>query len=43
MTLNKVPDNAILLTTNMVWPFPSIPHNEGLKIVSIKNQFQPKI
>ena len=36
MTLNKVPDNAILLTANIVGHYPSVPHNEGLKIVSIK-------
>ena len=31
--LKKVPDNAILVTADVVGLYPSIPHNEGLEVL----------
>ena len=31
--LKKVPDNAILVTADVVGFYPSIPHNEGLEVL----------
>ena len=40
--LKKVTDNAILVTTNVVRLYPSIPHNEGFKILKKQLDFDEK-
>ena len=41
--LKKVPDNAILVTTDIFGLYPSIPHNEGLEVlVKQLNNFHEK-
>ena len=32
-SLNKVSDNAILVTANVVGDYPSIPHNKGIEVL----------
>ena len=43
--LRKVPDNAILITANVVGLYPNIPHNEGLEVLKkrIDNFYEKSI
>ena len=43
--LRKVPDNAILITADVVGHYPNIPHNEGLEVLKkrIDNFYEKSI
>ena len=43
--LRKVPDNAILITADVVGLYPNIPHNEGLEVLKkrIDNFYEKSI
>ena len=43
--LRKVPDNAILITADVVGLYPTIPHNEGLEVLKkrIDNFYEKSI
>ena len=43
--LRKVPDNAILITADVVGFYPNIPHNEGLEVLKkrIDNFYEKSI